>query len=87
MNLQVVRHLDLSNNPLLTKVFYNELCGLLADNTVALERIEIEGNNVGDKVIAEMCKAMMIGKKIVYLNVSKNNITDAGARDIALLIQ
>ena len=60
---------------------------MLADKTIALERIEIEGNNVGDQVIHEMCKAMIEAKKIVYLNVSKNRITDAGARDIALLIQ
>ena len=87
MNLQVVRHLDISDNPLLTKNFYRELCELLADNTVALERIEIEGNNVGDQIIHDMCTAMVQAKKIVYLNVSKNNITDAGARSIALLIQ
>ena len=82
-----MRHLDISNNPLLTKNFYRELCELLADKTIALERIEIEGNQVGDQIIHEMCKAMIAAKKIVYLNVSKNNITDAGARDLALLIQ
>ena len=87
MNKQVVRHLDISDNPLLTKNFYNELSEMLADSSIALERIEIEGNNVGDQVLHEMCKSMIEAKKIVYLNVSKNRITDAGARDIALLIQ
>ena len=86
MNKQVVRHLDISDNPLLTKAFYSELNELLSDNTVALERIEIEGNNVGDQILHEMCTAMIEAKKIVYLNVSKNRITDVGARDIAILI-
>lgn len=48
MNKQVVRHIDFSYNPLLTRNFYKELDELLADNTIALERVEIEGNNVGD---------------------------------------
>lgn len=34
-----------------------------------------------------MVTAMVEAKKIVYLNVSKNRISDAGARDLALLIQ
>ena len=87
MNKQVVRHLDISYNPLLTKEFYRELCEMLADKTSSLERIEIEGNMVGDQILHEMCAAMTEAKKIVYLNVSKNRITDAGARDLALLIQ
>ena len=33
-----------------------------------------------------MVEAMCSIKKIVYLNVSKNEISDAGARDIARLI-
>jgi len=81
-----VRHLDISNNPHLTKKFYIELNDLLADESCALERIEIEGNNVGDGIIHEMVKAMITAKKIVYLNVSNNGIQDDGARDLALLI-
>jgi hypothetical protein len=86
MDKQVVLHLDISNNPLLTKKFYIELNSLLADEACALERIEIEGNNVGDAIIHEMVQAMIKAKKIVYLNVSKNGIEDEGARDLALLI-
>lgn len=86
MDKNVVRHLDISQNPMLTKKFYTELNQLLADESCALERIEIEGNNVGDSVIHEMVQAMIVSKKIVYLNVSDNGIEDAGARDLALLI-
>jgi len=86
MDKTVVRHLDISQNPMLTKKFYTKLNQLLADESCALERIEIEGNNVGDSVIHEMVQAMIVSKKIVYLNVSDNGIEDAGARDLALLI-
>ena len=72
---------------MLTKKFYTELNQLLADETCALERINIEGNNVGDAIIHDMVQAMITSKRIVYLNVSDNGIEDAGARDLALLIQ
>ena len=87
MDKNVVSHLDISQNPMLTKKFYTELNQLLADETCALERIDIEGNNVGDAIIHDMVQAMITSKRIVYLNVSDNGIEDAGARDLALLIQ
>ena len=70
MDKKTVRHLDLSYNPLLTKKFYNELNELMADESCNLERIEIEGNNVGDTVLHTMCEAMIATKRIVYLNVN-----------------
>lgn len=54
MDRQVVRHLDISYNPLLTKRFYIELCALLADPASHLERLEIEGNNIGDSILHEL---------------------------------
>ena len=58
MDMSTVRHLDLSENPLLTKKFYRALCDIIASEDCALERLEIEGNNVGDLVIHEMVEAM-----------------------------
>ena len=87
MDRQTVRHLDISYNPNLTKAFYMELCEILRDPNSHLERLEIEGNYIGDTVLHELVKAMCQTKKIVYLNVSKNRIEDTGARDIATLIR
>lgn len=87
MDRHVVRHLDISYNPLLSIRFYMELCELLADPSSHLERLEIEGNNIGDGMLHELVQAMVKAKKLVYLNVSKNRIEDGGARDLALLIQ
>jgi len=87
MDKQVVRHLDVSYNPLLTKKFYDELNLYLADESCHLERVEIEGNNIGDRVLHDMVQAMITSKKIVYFNVNRNKIEDAGARDLAILIQ
>ena len=64
MDQQTVRHLDISYNPLLTKAFYRELCTLLADPACGLQRLEIEGNEVGDAILHELCAAMSVGKKI-----------------------
>ena len=36
MDQQVVRHLDVGYNPLLTKAFYRELCELLSDPACGL---------------------------------------------------
>ena len=87
MDRTLVRHLDISYNPLLTNKFYDELNEILADPVSNLERVELEGNMVGDLIIHEMVQAMIKTKKIKFLNVSKNEITDTGARDLALLIQ
>ena len=70
MDKQVVNHLDISYNPLLTKKFYNELNEILCDPTSGLERVELEGNNIGDQILHDMVQAMVTAKNIVYLNVS-----------------
>ena len=46
-----IRHLDISLNPQLTPQFYKELCDLIFDHACQLERLEIEGNYVGDAIV------------------------------------
>jgi len=87
MDKVLIRHLDISNNPQLTRRFYDELSLILAEPGNLLERVELEGNNIGDRQLHELVTAMTAAKQIVYLNVSKNKISDAGARDLAMLIQ
>ena len=45
-----IRHLDLSLNPLLTPAFYKELCEIIDEPACQLERLEVEGNHIGDGV-------------------------------------
>ena len=87
MDKTLIRHLDVSYNPQLSKRFYDELVQVLSDPACHIERLEIEGNKVGDRVLHDLVEALILTKNIQYLNVSRNNIEDAGARDLAALIQ
>ena len=51
-----------------------------------LERIELEDNRLGDKLLTDLIDCLIDGGRISYLNVSKNGITDIGARSLARLI-
>lgn len=87
MDRTLIRHLDVSYNPQLGRRFYEELVQVLSDPASHIERLEIEGNRVGDRVLHDLVEALLLTKNIQYLNVSRCNIEDAGARDLALLIQ
>ena len=87
MDKSLIRHLDISYNPQLSFNFYQELIEILSDPGNVIERLEVEGNRIGDRLIHELVEAMMKSKSIVYLNVNRNKIGDAGARDLAMLIQ
>ena len=86
MDRTLIKHLDISLNPLLSRRFYSELFELLADPACCIERLELEGNEIGDRLLQELVQALLETKNIVYLNVSKNKIEDAGGRNLALLI-
>ena len=87
MNRINIRHLDISENPLLTHKFYDVLCDVVQDGSCQLERLECEDNGMGDKIVGQLIDALLLNGKMVYLNLSKNNITDVGARSVARLIQ
>ena len=82
-----IRHLDVSENPLLTHRFYDALCAIIEDGSCQLERLECEANGMGDRIVGRLIDALLATGKIVYLNLCKNNITDVGARSVARLIQ
>ena len=82
-----IRHLDVSENPLLTHRFYDALCEVIADGACQLERLECEDNAMGDRLVGQLIDALLTHHKIVYLSLSKNSITDVGARSVARLIQ
>ena len=87
MDKTQIRHIDISYNPRLTKKFYDALVKVMSDSFCMIERIEIEGNKVGDKTLQDLVRAIIYTQRLVYLNVSRNMIGDLGARSLALLIQ
>lgn len=51
MDITKMKALDLSNNPGLTEKFYDELCDVIENGKCMLERLELEGNMIGDRVL------------------------------------
>ena len=54
MNRASIKHLDISKNPQLTHRFYNELFEILADPACSIDRLELEGNLIGDTLLHEL---------------------------------
>ena len=83
---QLISHIDVSYNPRLTNSFYKVLCSVLEDPGYLLERIELEGNNIGDERLGALVDSILVNKNITYLNVSRCEITNKGARHLARAI-
>ena len=49
------------------------------DERWTLERLELEGNLIGDATLKKICQAIMCNPNIRFLNVSKCEIQDKGA--------
>ena len=86
MNHSLVKHLDFSDNSTLSPKFYDVLGELMEDETCVLERIELEDNRMTDQTLEMFINHLIEGGRITYLNISKNGITDVGAKSIARLI-
>jgi Leucine-rich repeat (LRR) protein len=87
MDLTKLKELDLSNNPGLTDKFYSVLCEIVMDNKCYLEKLELEGNKIGDKILTKLCLAFIVRNRLKFLNVSKCAISDKGAASLAQLIR
>lgn len=80
-----VKRLDLSYNPHLTKKFYTFLAETIEDPDFNLERLELEGNKMGDHNVDIICNSLT-DTGMSYLNLSKNEITDKGAPSLARFV-
>ena len=87
MDRTTVKSLDVSYNPALTNKFYDALCKLMLDRSCNLERLELEGNKIGDKILQKICLSAVAQSKLTFLNVSKCEVTDKGAIFLAQLIK
>ena len=59
MDRSLIKHLDISYNPLLTRRFYSELFEILADEGCIIERLELEGNKIGDGLLHELVQSLI----------------------------
>ena len=59
MDRTLIKHLDISYNPQLSYRFYEELFEVLADPACLIERLEIEGNKIGDRLVHELMQALI----------------------------
>jgi len=82
----MVQELDMSYNPLLTGTFYTALDEINTLKSTGIKKLSLEGNKMGDKLIGRLVKSLIQGGRIVELNLSKNEISDYGARFIALIL-
>jgi hypothetical protein len=47
----------------------------------------LENNKLGDQLVARLCKILEDSKSIKKLNISKNNVSDLGAKSVAKFIE
>ena len=59
----------------------------MEDEDAVLERIELEDNRMSDQTLEMFINHLIEGGTISYLNISKNGITDEGAKSISRLIK
>lgn len=79
MNKETVKLVDISYNPNLTEKSYDVLCKTLMAEGIVLERLELEGNMIGDNILKKLCSAIVCNPVFKFLNVSKCGISDKGA--------
>jgi len=79
LNKKKIKSLDLSLNPMISKEFYNVLAEYIDDPLTELQKLQLEGNKIGDFNIQKLCSKIEENIKITYLNFSNNDITNIGA--------
>lgn len=82
--------LNLSFNKLNGDAIKN-LCRFLTDKSCDLKKLNLEGNNLGDQVVSELCDNIFsnihLYHKIQFLNLGQNNISDYGASKIVSVLE
>lgn len=77
----------MSENPGLTVKSYKLLSDVVIDGYIKLTHINFEGNSMGDISLGHICDMVNYVCSVTVLNVSKNNLTCAGALHLAKIIE
>ncbi len=82
-----VRKLDISKNPQLSSKSYQLLSDTLLKQKMTISHLSFEGNDMGDESCRVVCDMITRIGSVVILNLSKCNITCAGAEHVAILLR
>jgi len=66
---------------------YKLLSDIVIDGYIKLTHINLEGNNMGDASLGHLCEMINYICSVTMLNVSKNNLTCAGAVYLGKIIE
>ena len=69
----------------MTTKSYTLLCEVLIKNKIFITHLNLDGNLIGDKIVSDLCEMIHRLRSIYALNLSKCEITDAGAEEIATI--
>lgn len=80
MDRCVVTHIDLSENPNLTKKFYEFFAELIVDTGTNLRCLEIEKNHIDYATLNRLIQALIDANKIQILNLNQCGIDDRASK-------
>jgi len=86
--LKRIEILDLSYN-LLSDDAIKKLCEFINDTACELKEINLEGNNLGDKLVVQICDSVInyLADKLILLNFGRNQIGNKGALSMSQICQ
>jgi Ran GTPase-activating protein (RanGAP) involved in mRNA processing and transport len=79
-----ISKLDISFNPNVKALNFEKL---ITDFTFRLTAINLEGNNIGDNLVIKLNEAVRARPLMKTMNLSKNLITNKGAKSLADLLR
>ncbi len=80
-------HLDLGLNPSIGSHFYEVLAEFLEDPGTYLQRLNLEGNKMGDTNFQPVARALEYNARMKYINFSQNELTDLGLKHICSVLE
>lgn len=82
-----IKFLDLSENPLMSKKFYDRLAEILELHDFKIEKLFLEGNKMKDNYCQILCNQLQEKTSLQILNLNDNKLTDKSAEYICPMIR
>lgn len=84
---KTLKELNLSNNPSLSVEAYKVLAEQVIENSeYKLEKLILEGCKINDTCVTVIANSIEYNHSIRYLDLSKNEIREGGAKEIGSMI-